>query len=48
MQLISLQSYLQVFSDVHSYKELQLKTAWVSGLVICFVWDIFFFCSPLR
>lgn len=46
MQLISLQSYLQVFSDVHSYKELQLKIVWVSGLVICFVWDFFVVVVP--
>jgi len=36
MQLISLQSCLQVFSDVHSCKELQLKIVQFSGLIICF------------
>lgn len=43
MQLISLQSCLQVFSDVHGYKELQLKTA-VFGSYYLFV---LFFCSVL-
>lgn len=41
MQLISPQSRLQVFSDVHSYKELQLNTVRFSGLIICFVLGFF-------
>lgn len=42
MQLISLQSCLQVFSDVHGYKELQLKTAVFGSYLF-----VLFFCSVL-
>lgn len=45
MQLISLQSCLQVFSDVHSYIELQLKTA-VFGSHYLFYYSALLFFFP--